>query len=281
MNTYISPDILKSFVVIAEEGSFLRAASRVGRTQSAVTMQIQRLEKLVGHSLFTRERPFVRLTQKGEKMLGYAHRILQLQDEAWKSMSEPILKESVKFGIPDDYAIGILPKILERFSNYDTQIEVEVHCNTSTNLDRMITDNKLDLALVSRRPKGSPGEFIRKEPLVWATSKHHSVHTRSTLPLAVFQEDCLIRQSASNALGKMGRLFRIAYSSPNLAALLAVAGSGLAVAAMPSSSVPKNLKILSEEEGFPQLPEIELGLLIAPDTSSEAVKLLADCIKEI
>lgn len=116
---------------------------------------------------------------------------------------------------------------------------------------------------------------------MWATSRHHCVHKNNVIPVAVFQEDCLVRQFASEALQKIGQDFRIAYSSPNLAALLAVVGAGLAVAAMPLSSVPSRLKILEVKENFPTLPVIELALITAPDTSSEAAELLAGCVRDI
>ncbi|MBL4908376.1 MAG: LysR family transcriptional regulator [Sneathiella sp.] len=279
MKQQFNPDLLKSFIHIAEEGSFLRAAHRVGRTQSAVSMQIQRLEQLVGHALFTRERPLVRLTRKGEKMLDYARRILQLQNEAWEAISENEPQGLVRFGIPDDYASGILPRILERFSEHDAHIEVEVHCGTSTILTEKINRGELDLALISHQPNSPSGKIIGHEKLVWAASPKHAAHRRDPISLAVFQEDCLIRRSAVAALSKSGFRHRIAYSSPNLAALLAVTSSGLAIAAMPRSSVPPTLQILNAKDGFPKLPTLDLALITHKETISGAVQVFADCIE--
>lgn len=274
----IDPELLRTFVTIAETGSFQRAASRVHRTQSAVSMQINRLEAMVGHSLFVRERPAVSLTAKGRELLGYAQRILALQDEAWAAVSGAPPVGSVRFGIPDDYAAGILPQILEQFAAHHPQIEVVVRCETTPRLIELVDAGKVDLALVSRIPGGRSGQFVKRERLVWAASARHAAHLKNPLPLAVFQEDCFARQYALDALAQAGRPTRIAFSSPNLAALLAVTNSGLAVAALPRSSVPKSLRILGARDGFPKLPEIDLDLLYSPAQPTEAVAALAACI---
>lgn len=275
----IDPELLRTFVTIAETGSFQRAAKRVHRTQSAVSMQINRLEQMIGHPLFVRERPAVSLTPKGVELLGYAQRILALQDEAWVVLSDPKPAGRVCFGIPDDYAVGILPQILEQFAAHHPQIEVEVRCETTPRLVELIDMGEIDLALVSRTPGGRAGQFVKREPLVWAASPRHATHLKDPLPLAVFQEECFARQYAISALTQAGRQTRIAFSSPNLAALLAVTNSGLAIAAMPRSSVPNTLRILGVRDGFPKLPDIDLDLIHSPNQRTEAMIALAACIR--
>lgn len=274
----IDPELLKTFVTIVDTGSFQRAAKRVNRTQSAVSMQINRLEKMVGYPLFVRERPTVRLTPKGELLLGYARRILELQDEAWMALSEPQPSGFVRFGIPDDYAVGLLPQILEQFAARHPQIEVEVVCATTPQLIDLVDAGSIDLALISRIPNKPIGQFVKRETLVWATSAHHATHLKNPLPLAVFQPDCFARQYAIQALSKIGWNHRIAFSSPNLAALLAVTNAGLAVAAMPRSSVTPNLRILGTRDGFPDLPYLELEIINRSDNPSDAIDALAACI---
>ncbi|MFD2265158.1 LysR substrate-binding domain-containing protein [Lacibacterium aquatile] len=256
----LDPDLLRTFLAIVEDGSFRAAAERVGRTQSAVSMQIARLEEAAGHALFTRERPWPRLTPKGELLLGYARRLLALQEEAVTALSGTTARGNVRFGIPDDYAGGILPMILERFAADQPQIDLELRCETSDRLTALIAAGDLDVALVSQVPGGSPGQFFRREPLVWATSLRRPALGREPMPLAVFQPDCQARQWAVAALSEAGIEHRIAYSSPNLAALLAVAEAGLAVAALPLSSLTDRLKIL---RNLPPLPDLTLGILTA------------------
>ncbi len=274
----IDPELLRTFVTIAETGSFQRAAKRVHRTQSAVSMQINRLEEMIGHPVFVRERPAVSLTPKGVELLSYAHRILALQDEAWGVLSDTKPTGEVRFGIPDDYAAGILPQILEQFAENQPQIVVEVQCETTPRLIEMVDMGEVDLALISRIPGRPAGQFVKRERLVWATSPRHATHLKNPVPLAVFQEECFARQYAINALLQAGRQTRIAFSSPHLAALLSVAHSGLAIAAMPRSSVPKTLRILGVRDGFPELPDIDLDLIHSPNQRTEAMIALAACI---
>jgi len=278
MPRHLDPELLRTFVAIVEDGSFRRAAGRVGRTQAAVSMQVQRLEDAVGHRLFNRERPWARLTPKGEALLGYARRILSLQEEALATLSEAPALGTVRFGAPDDYAKGILPGILARFSAEYPRAEIEIRCETSARLIDLLGEGELDLAIITRMPGRPTGQFFRREPLVWASSVRQPVQGNDPISLALFQPDCMARQLATTALGIAGRPYRIAYSSPNLAALLAVVEAGLAVAALPLSSVPDTLKILRERDGFPPLPDLELGLLRASSVTSPAVEALANCI---
>jgi DNA-binding transcriptional LysR family regulator len=277
-NRRLEPDLLRTFVTIVDEGGFSRAAERVGRTQSAVSMQMHRLEETVGHPLFHRGRPHARLTPKGEALLAYARRLLSLQDEAIAALCQAPPEGAVRFGIPDDYATGLLPQILGRFGAAYARIELELRCETSPRLVELLSEGALDLAVITRGPGRPAGRFLRHEPLVWATSARRPLTGRDPLPVAVFQPECVIRQHATHVLTAAGRPHRIAYSSPNLAALVAVVETGLAVAALPASSVPDTLKVLRERDGMPALPSLELGLIRAHDAPLPAADALADCV---
>ncbi len=268
-------DLLLTFVTIVNEGSFRAAAERVGKTQSAISMQMQRLEEAVGHKLLQRNRPIVYPTAKGETLLAYARRILRLQEEAWGQLSHQAVSGKVSFGAPDDYALRILPQILSHFATSYPMIEVDIHCETSTRLIELLETGKLNLALITRAPGRPKGDFLRRETLVWARSSRSQVHERDPIPLAVFQEDCLMRQFTTAALAEGGQRHRIAYSSPHLSALLAVTGAGLAIAALPRSSVPESLQIIGPDEGFPKLPDIELAILRGHSGEKSLVEALA------
>ncbi|WP_300013621.1 LysR substrate-binding domain-containing protein [uncultured Roseobacter sp.] len=281
MKQTLDPDLLRTFVTITEGGSFRDAASKIGRSQSATSMQIQKLEQILGESLFTRERPAVRLTKKGEALLIYARRILQLQDEAVSNLVGTAPNDTLHFGIPDDYARGLLPTILTRFAQEHPLIEVTITCAPSATLEKMVEENTLEAAIVSRSAKAETSRFLKKEAVVWVASPNHAVGRRAVVPLAVFQADCMIRRNAIAALAAEGRDFRVAFSSPNLAALIAVVDSGLAIAAMPLSSVPPELTVLKEREGFPPLPSIDLFLTRGRIDEQPAVDAFADCLGEI
>lgn len=277
----LEPDLLRTFVAISEEGSFRRGAARVGRSQSAISTQIQRLEQTIGEPLFIRQKPAIKLTRKGNALLVHAHRILRLQEEAFFDLTENPANEVLRFGIPDDYANGLLPRILAEFSAEQPMADISVVCATSARLEHLIHQNELDVAVSSRQGISAAGTFLKNEPIVWVSAPAHTPETRRTVPLAVFQEDCAIRHNAISGLDALGRDYRICFSSPNLAALSAVVEAGLAVAAMPVSSVPKSLRILDEDSALPEMPSIEIVSLKAADANSDLVARFQTCLRNI
>lgn len=277
----IDLDLLRSFAAIAVGGSFRAAADQVGRTPSAVSMQIQRLEQIVGHRLFTRDRPPVRLTVQGEKLLGYARRLLALQEETLAAFDSSIPSGRVRFGIPDDYATGVLQPILTRLATDHPRIEIEITCAATAHLLPMLQDGALDLAIITHLPGRPRGKLVRREPLVWAAARSPDCWRDEPIPLAVFQPDCWARDIVTAAMEKAKRPYRIAYSSPNLAGLLAVTQAGLAVAALPRSSVPGDLRLLTPREGFRPLPVLDLCLVRADNkVGSIAIDAFAACVAE-
>ncbi len=272
--------LLRTFLAIVDGGSFAAAANQVCRTQSAVTMQIQRLEQVVGQSLFERGGRAVKLTPKGAVLLSYARQIIRLQSDAISELSTTPMVGKVRFGTPDDYALRILPRILSRFAIEYPMVEVEVRCETSAGLLSLLGSSALDFALISRTPERPQGDLLRKEPVVWAASPKLHIQDINPLPLAVFQADCLLRQMVTSALTLAGREYRIAYSSPNLSALLAVASAGLAIAALPESSVPPNLQVLGVAQAFPVLPTLELAIVTGKSDEREVVKAMAMAARE-
>lgn len=279
MQRQLDPDILRSFLAIAGTGSFRAAADRMGRTPSAISMQIQRLEEILGERLFTRDRPPVRLTGSGEKMVGYARRLLALQDEALAAFDSDAPAGRVRFGIPDDYATGVLRPIVMRLAADCPRVEMEITCAPSSILIHEIEAGTLDLAVITHVPGRPRGRFLRREPLVWAASGKLDMDAcREPLPIALFQPNCRARLIATRALERAKRAYRVAYSSPNLAGLITVAEAGLAIAALPRSSLPPQLRVLGTVDGFPDLPELDLCLLRSKQAKSRAIGAVATCI---
>jgi DNA-binding transcriptional LysR family regulator len=213
MDVTLETPLLRTLVAVSETGSFTRAAEQVHRTQSAVSMQIKRLEEAVGKPLLERDRKQTRLTREGEALVEYARRILNLHDEAVAAVSEPEVTGLVKIGTPDDYAAGFLPQVLSDFAETNPNVEVEMRCEVSAKISRAFQKGEVDVALLTAGPWLKDGEVIRREPIVWATSVRHMVHERDPLPLAVFEPGCLFRESALAAFDKAKRDYRIAYSS--------------------------------------------------------------------
>jgi DNA-binding transcriptional LysR family regulator len=273
--TPLDPDQLRTLVAIAETGSFTRAAAMVARTQSAVSMQMRRLEERVGRPLFERDGRASRLTPEGERLLPHARRILKAQAEALQAFDDGGEAGLVRLGVPDDYA-GFLPEVLGRFACCRPLVEITVECQPSENLIDLVQANALDLAIITHLPsRERPIPYIlRREPLVWLASDRHNVHEQSPVPLAAFGTDCRWRQIAVEGLAKAGRDYRIAFSSWNSAAVVAAIEAGLGVSVLPTFLVRPGIRVLSAVEGFPPLPDCEIAVIRAPDSNNRLVDAL-------
>jgi DNA-binding transcriptional LysR family regulator len=274
----IDSELLRSFVAIADYGSFTRAANAVNRTQSAVSMQMKRLEEDVLRSpLFVRDGRNIQLTGEGQLLLGYARRILKLQGEVFTTLRQPHMVGSVRIGTPDDYVMRFLPGILARFSQSFPLVQVEVHCEPSYQL---LLRQDLDLSIVTREPGKEIGQLLRQERFVWAQARGQDLYERSPLPLAMFSAGCFCRAWACNALDSNDKPYRIAYSSPSLSAIMAVVSAGLAITAQLESLITPDLQIIGRAEGLPDLPLTSIVLLRNPGSQSAVTENLAEQIAE-
>ncbi|MGA7267528.1 MAG: LysR substrate-binding domain-containing protein [Aestuariivirga sp.] len=273
-------DLMKTFLAIADTGSFTRAAEEIHKTQSAVSMQMKRLEELLGRPLFARDGRASRFTPDGERLIEYARRLVAINDEAVSAFTRPELTGTVRFGTPDDYADRFLPEILARFSRTHPLVTVDVDCMTSAVLFERVRRSELDLALVTFGCDIRTDEPVRREPLVWVTSARHSLHLLDVMPLALSHAGCEWRAMVLKALETQGRKYRIAYSSPNSNAVNAAVQSGLAVGAVPELCVRPGMKILTEKDGFPALGSFEIGLVRKPGRASSAIEALARHVTE-
>ncbi len=274
-------DILKTFIAIADTGSYSRAADEVGRTQSAVSMQVKRLEALIDKTLLVKQGRSNRLTHDGEHMLDYARRIVQLNDEAMAAFDKSTFNCKVRLGSTDKYAERFLPDILGRFSRTHPLVQLDVVCSGgSQTLKKMTMDGALHLAIIGRDEEIPNAEPLRREMLVWMTSSRHNVHEKSPLPVATAQNGCSWRAAALAALEKVGRDCRIAYASDSSQAVVAAVRAGLAVGVAPSWYLQAGMRILTENEGFPNLGHFEIGLVRTPRKMPRAGHALAAHIKD-
>ena len=279
MSAQLDPDLLRTFVAIVDAGGFTQAARQVHRTQSAVSMQVRRLEETLDRPLFQRDGRGVQLSPDGEALLGYARRLLKLHDEAVAALTRPDLSGLVRIGTPDDYVGRFLPEILVRFARAFPRVQVEVNCEPSVTLRRMLAEERLDLALVTCAPGAETGEVVRREPTVWATAERHLAHECEPLPLALFQCGCPFRDWALAGLNRLGRPYRIAYTSASIAGILAAVTAGLAVTVLCRSVLPAGVRPLGIDEGFPPLPPASITLHRGGSVSAVA-ECLADYIRE-
>ena len=279
MPTNLPTELLRTFLAIADGGNFSQVADQIHRTQSAVSMQIKRLEELVGKPLLNRERQSAKLTAEGLTLVGYARRILKLNEEAVSILKQPELSGWVRIGLPDDYATRFLPEILARFSRAFPKVQVKVTCEPSSNLVPLIKKGELDLAMITTsEPQVENALVLRREPTVWVTSTQHLPHEEQPLPLALFPTDCYFRRWAIVALEKAGIEYRVAYTSPSVMGLLAAVSAGLAITVLSQSIIPDGLRQLTPEEGFPLLPDASFVLHRNSQEGNPAIGSLAEHI---
>ncbi len=272
--------LLATFVQVARGGTISAAAVLVGRTQSAVTMQIQRLEKSLGQNLLHRTGSGVRLTESGMKLLGYAERILELHDEALSALSSKGLHGSITLGSSEVYLAALFPELLKSFSIIHPQVQINIVAATTIALQSLLHLRQVDLALVSTSRINDP-DVIRVEPLVWFGNKPslEMYDFGETIRLALSASNNMDHRAARRAMERAKLRYDIAYASNGLAGLIGLTRSGMAISVISKGAVPPDLHILSD--GLPTLPSLGMKIAFSDGGHSPAAQVFADHVKRI
>ena len=278
----LDPELLRSFVAIAETGSFTAASEKVFRTPSAVSMQIKRLEDVLGVSVFTRDARNVSLTPDGEILLSYARRLLALNRETMSRFVSAEISGVVKIGAPSDYGEVILPMALKRFNKTHPHVMVDVVIDRSHTLKQLFAAGKIDIALVSCYSEAERSEFepIMTDAIVWAGAKGGQAYLQDPLPVSLWDETCAWRKSAISSLESVRRAYRIAFMTAHVAGQRAAILTDLAVAPMGQSFMADDLQILGEESGLPPMGTYDLVLQV-DEKASPPVREFADHMRSI
>ncbi|MFD1626018.1 LysR substrate-binding domain-containing protein [Azospirillum griseum] len=274
-------DLLRTFVTIVDHGGFTRAADRLGRTQSTISLQIKRLEDGLGKRVFLRDGRSLDLTPEGEVLLAYARRLLGMANEACVLLMEPEVGGVVRLGTPEDFATAHLPDVLWRFSRAHPQVSLEVQCDFTLNLLNGFSRGEFDLVLCKREPHSgtaSEGTKVWREPLVWAASDRLLLPPGAPIPLVLAPPPDIHRKRALEALDGVGRPWRIVYTSPSLTGITAAVSAGLGVTILPKEMLESGFHIVGGEHGLPDLDDIEIALHRRVESGSKAVELLAEHI---
>lgn len=288
-------DLLRSFVAIAEEGSFTRAAARVGRTQSAVSLQIQRLEGILGQIVIVRGKGgSVGLNQHGQYLLERARELLALNDDVMRSMHAAPVHGTIRLGIAEELSARHLPKILDRFAHVAPAVEVEVEIAASCFLTLKLKNAELDLALLRSglEPRQWPAVEIWRIQTKWITSDTHGQHLRDPLPLSTSPlacpwipaeySECPWRGMVFRALEQAGRSYRIVFTSGTTRAQMAAAQSGLAVTStLADERLFEGLRIVRDDEGLPQLPDCHYLMLKGRDPRQPMTDMMAVQVQDV
>lgn len=269
-------DALRSMVAGIELGSFARAATALGRSQSAISMHLKKLEQQTGQVLFRRSGRGLVPTEAGETLLAHARRILALNDAALDRLGAAAAPAAIRLGLPQDFFEDVMPDALQAFAARHPGTHVEVRAGRNHTLAQEVRAGRLDAALAFF-PQGSDGhgERIATLPLVWIGAKG-SQAAETPLPLVLFDHPCLFRQTALRGLDQAGRAWRLALTTPSLPGLWAAMRTGHGLTARTRHRIPPDLREIDRlEQGLPDLPPIEVRLLSAEDPTPTAADLYA------
>lgn len=275
-------DLLRTLVAISETGNFSAAADRLGRTPSAVSMQVKKMEELVGATLFIRDSRSVSLTRDGEALLQHGRRLLALNREMMTRFVRPDLVGEVRLGAPDDVAERFLPTMLRHFAESHPGVVLNVVVEGTRRLKEMVDDASLDLAIVtigSTVMSVDQDMIIYREPLVWAALAGGIAAEQTPLPISLWEEGCSWRSGALKALEADGRDYRVAYQSAHISGQRAAILADLVVAPIPRSHLVGQVVEAQANRDLPTLPDCALGLVVREDPSPP-VEAAADHVRD-
>lgn len=277
----IPTDLLRAFVTIIDLRGYTRAGEQLGRTQPAISLQMKKLQDLLGVSLFAKEGG-TQLTEQGELVAGYARQILALNDEMMLKLSSRESTGKLRLGIPNDYADHFLPRLMSSFARDGADITFDVVCDISHNLLEGMRKGQYDI-VVAMTPDGpSEGAFMTwKEPLAWIGADGHSAGGHSNEPasnsekaplrIVCYPEGCLYRRNMLTALQRDGRSFEIVYTSPSLSGLEAAVGAGFGMTVLARRIVPAALHVIEPAAHLPRLADVVVGIYVGVDRKRSAV----------
>lgn len=281
---------LRSLIAGIDLGSFARAAEQVGRSTSAVSAQIHKLEDMAGTPLFRKAGRTLELTEAGSLLLGYARRMVALNDEAAAAVRGVDLSGGVRLGLQEEFGEAMLPEVLGRFARAHPKVRVEAMVARNHDLFARIQARTLDLALVwggadgarTAREPGADFTVVGEPPMCWVgpAAPPWRIEPGQPIPLAAFDRPCHFHDAATAALDRAGIPWRVSFTSPNLGGLWAAAVAGLGLVVRTPYGLPASLRQLGAAEGLPPLGKMPLMLLRAPGPASEVSQRLADIMLE-
>lgn len=275
MTRNLDTSLLRAFVAVAGTGNMTIAATRLGITQGAVSQQIRRLEGSLECLLFERARRGLKITKRGERLLGLSRRMLDLNDEILREMTAPDTRGEVRLGLPYDLVATYLPLVLAGFVEANPRIEVSLVCAASPDLLTAVDKGDVDVVMVEEPLDKTGGECLCVERLLWIGSKDGTAFRKRPLPLSIVSETCAFRPAIFDALGKKGVPWRGVFENGNIEATMTTVRADLAVTASLASLVPDDLEVLGRESGLPDLPSFAINLHVGERDPSPATQELA------
>ncbi len=279
MRLNLDIDVLRTFVTGVEAGNFAQASERLGRSTSAVSAQLKKLEDQVGRPVLRRQGRGLVLTPAGEVVMAYARRLLELNDEAVLAIRGTDVEGRVRIGVQEDFGEHLLTRVLGAFARAHPRVQVEARITRNTELLSLVNAGQIDLAVAwNTGGHTAYAESLGEVPTVWIGAAGSVDMDADILPLAVFEPPCVLRSRAIDALDQAGMAWRIAFTSTSLQGLWSATGAGLGVTVRTPVNLPGTLAVITE--GLPPLAPLDLMLYRTESRPSAAVARLADIVRE-
>jgi DNA-binding transcriptional LysR family regulator len=282
MDRPLELDLLRTFTAVADTGSFTAAAERVSRTQSAVSMQIKRLEELLGRRVFERTSRTIALTGHGRILIDYARRMLSLHDESLRRLANPDVSGRARVGVTEYFLPGELPRLLARFAGAHPQVQLDVRMGLSKDLRADVRAGRLDVAIVRLEGEraGEPEPFWQ-EPQVWVASESWERDKSAPIPLAALPPGCVLREFAMETFKRRGHAWRLAYTGSSMASVQAAILAGLGVSILAQSSVQPGMRVLPRSRDWPDPGELRVGLMEGKGASAAIVEAFTGVLAQM
>lgn len=278
----VPTDLFRALVTVVDLKGYTKAGERLGRTQPAISLQLKRLQEILGVPLFEKGGGGTQLTERGELVVNYARRMLALNDELLLRLANGHARGHLRIGLPNDYADHLLPRFLQSFRDDRAQIGFDVVCDISENLLAGMRKKLFDLVIAMTPDGPAEGAYMTwREPLSWVGQARAFSRCEDETPLVAYPEGCLYRRNMLTALQRDGRPFQIVYTSPSLAGIEAAVASGFGVTALATRVVPPKLCVLDNRQRLPALSDVVVGIYTNAERQSAELDALAACFAEL
>ncbi|MEO0751613.1 MAG: LysR family transcriptional regulator [Pseudomonadota bacterium] len=265
----LDSDLLRTFLAVAETGSVTDGAARVGRSQSAISIQIKRLEAVLNQPVFDRHGRGVVLSETGRRLLPIANDVTSRLDAALRDIAQYNVEGRLRLGIPDDHGQAKLSQIIASFTRQHPLVDLDVTCAISTGFPAALRKGHLDLAVYEVQTPQAHEELIFEDPTCWVSSEQREFATVDVLPVALFDHACWWRDAAIASLEHRGKPYRVVYSSQSVSGVLAAVEAGIAVGLLGRSGLHSGLRIDGGALGFSPTPPSKL-VMATKNTEADA-----------
>ena len=276
-------DLLRTFITVVELGGHSKAGAALGRSQPAISLQIGRLEELVKAQLLTQEGRAIHPTPAGEALLSYAREMVRTNDEAVNYFHRTDRSGVLRIGLPTDYAVAFLQNTLTHFMQENPSVDLEIHCDLSRELHKMLRAEDLDLIIATMQSPRMP--YLSRswvEQPIWAASKTWADDPARPLPLGAHLEGCDYRARMLEALDAAGRRWRLVYSGPGISGLQNAVANGLCVTALTKATLLPGMRQLTEDEDFPRLEPLRIGMFYKhPRLTAAGLHLVSELVASL